>query len=359
MLYWTDSFSIAALLWILPFSSLFALALQVGFAASVVMIVPKESLSRASGSLGMMMGLIQIAGPLLAGILMDQIGLEMIFVINLITFVIGLATLFLIQLKDPEREDKGKITLAALIGDLKEAYDYMKAKPGLLGSLFLFALILFNISAAQALFAPLVLSIGTATDLGLVRMFAGIGMVVGGLIMVIWKGPDRKMPVILFVTMFASVALIVIPVSQQIWFISAGALLVMSVVPFAGTSSQVLWQHKIDPAFHGRVFSLRTTMLKATQPLSFLVTGVLADAFFKPGMAEGQMLANLFGGIWGVGEPRGVALMMSALGLVSLVLVILAWLTPAIRRIDINLPDVNVKKEENDEKPPAASPDVL
>jgi MFS family permease len=359
MLYWTDSFSIAALLWILPFSSLCALTLQVGFAASVVMIVPKESLSRASGSLGMMMGLIQITGPLLAGILMDTIGLEMIFVINLITFAIGLATLFLIKLQNPEREEKGKITLAALIGDLKEAYQYMKGKPGLLGSLLLFALILFNISSAQALFAPLVLSMGTATDLGLVRMFAGIGLVVGGLVMVIWKGPKRKMPVILSVTVFASIALMVIPVSQQIWFISAGALLVMSVVPFASTSSQVLWQHKIDPAFHGRVFSLRSTMLKATQPLSFLVTGVLADAFFKPGMAEGELLANTFGSIWGVGEARGIALMMSALGVVSFTLVIIAWLTPAVRRIDLNLPDVNVKKADGNEKPAAASPDVL
>ncbi|MDX1694017.1 MAG: MFS transporter [Ketobacteraceae bacterium] len=359
LMYWTDNFSIAGLLWVLPFSSLFALGLQVGFAASVVLIVPKEKLSRASGSLGMMMGLIQISGPLLAGILMDQIGLEMIFVINLITFAIGLATLFVITIPNPERESKGKITFVALLGDLKEAYEYMKGKPGLLGSLFLFALILFNVSSAQALFAPLVLSLGTATDLGLVRMFAGVGMVIGGLAMVIWKGPKRKMPVILSVTVFASVALMVMPVTQKIWLICAGAFMIMSIIPLASTSSQVLWQHKIDPAFHGRVFSLRGTMLKAMQPIAFLVTGVLADAFFKPGMAEGQSLANIFGSVWGVGEPRGIALMMSALGVFSFVLVMIAFFIPAIRRVDINLPDVNVKKQTVIEKPIAANPDSL
>lgn len=339
VLYWTDSFSVGALLWILPFSSLFALSLQVGFTASVTLIVPKKNLSQASGTLGMLFGLIQIAGPLLAGILMDEIGLEMIFVINLITFVVGLSTLFIIKIPNPKHKPKGKISVTALLSDLKEAYLYMKGKQGLLGGLFLFALIWFNVSAAQALFAPLVLSIGTATDLGLVRMFAGVGLIVGGLVMVIWKGPKRKMPVILMVTGAASVGLIFTPIATEIWLICTGAFLIMAIAPLASTSSQVFWQHKIDPAFHGRVFSLRGTMLRATQPIAFLVSGLLADGFFKPQMAEGQLLADYFGSVWGVGEPRGIALMMSVFGIISLVFVVLASLKPTLRRADINLPD--------------------
>lgn len=356
LLYWTDNFSVAALLWVLPFSSLFALFLQVGFTASVALIVPKESLSRASGSLGMLMGLIQISGPLLAGILMDRIGLNMIFVINLITFAIGLATLFVATIPDPVPKPQGKVTVAALLADLKEAYDYMKAKRGLLASLFLFSLVFFNVSAAQALFAPLVLSMGTATDLGMVRTFAGVGLVIGGLAMVIWKGPKRKMLVILAVTTMASIGLIVVPIAQDIWLLAIGAFLVMSMAPLASTSSQVLWQHKIDPAFHGRVFSLRGTLLKATQPLAFLVTGILADAFFKPGMAPGQFLATLFGPVWGVGEDRGIALMMSALGVLSLLLSIYAIFKPSIRRVDINLPDVNTSQKEPMPKPVVVEP---
>lgn len=63
-------------------------------------------------------------------------------------------------------------------------------------------------------------------------------------------------------------------------------------------------------------------------------------------MQEGQALAPYFGSVWGVGEGRGVALMISFVGLVSLLVVFICWLIPSIRRVDIDVPDF----DEEDEK---------
>ncbi|MCG8669832.1 MAG: MFS transporter [Pseudomonadales bacterium] len=337
--YWSDSLTVWTLLWVLPFASLCGISLQVGFTASVALVVPKESLSRASGSLGLMLGLVQLLGPLLAGILMDQIGLKLIFVLDLVTFLLGLLTLFLVTIPNPEYKPEGKITVKALVNDLVEAYRYMKGKEGVLGGLFLFALIWFNVSAVQALFAPLVLSIGTATDLGMVQMVGGIGLMVGSLVMVAWKGPDRKMVAILIAAALVSIGLAITPITQQIWVLCVGAFMILAIAPLANTSSQVFWQKKTDPAFQGRVFSLRNTMMRAAQPVAFLMAGFLADGYFKPEMAEGRSLATLFGPIWGVGEARGIALMISVFGVVSLVFVVAAAFKSTIRRADSNLPD--------------------
>ncbi len=338
-LYWSDSLSVWSLLWILPFSSLCNLSLQVGFTASVALVVPKDDLSRASGSLGLTLGLVQLVSPLLAGILMDQIGLKLIFVVDLVTFLFGLLTLFIVTIPNPEYRPEGKITLKALLTDLLEAFRYMKNKEGVLGGLFLFALIWFNVSAVQALFAPLVLSIGSATDLGAVQMFGGLGLMVGSIVMVAWKGPDRKMVAILVTAALVSVGLAIVPITQQVWLLCAGAFIILAIAPVANVSSQVFWQKKTDPAFQGRVFSLRNTMMRAAQPVAYLSAGFLADGFFKPQMEEGQSLATLFGPIWGVGESRGIALMISVFGVISLLFVIAAFLRPSIRKADLNLPD--------------------
>lgn len=337
--YWFGELSVWTLVWILPVASLCSVSLQVGFSASIALVVPKDDLSRASGSLGLVMGLVQLLGPLLAGILMDQIGLELIFILDLATFLIGLLTLAVVSIPNPEHKPEGAISVKSIIYDLLEAYRYMRSKEGVLGGLFLFALIWFNISAVQALFAPLVLSIGTATDLGMVQMFGGIGLLVGSVLMVAWKGAKRKMYAILGAAIAVSIGLFVTPIPQQVWFIAGGAFLIMAIAPVANTSSQVLWQKKTDPAFQGRVFSLRNTMMKAAQPAAFLLAGVLADGFFKPEMAEGRVLAEWFGPVWGVGESRGIALMISVFGLISLLFVLAASMMPKIRNADIRLPD--------------------
>ncbi|MDX1693132.1 MAG: hypothetical protein R3208_05170 [Ketobacteraceae bacterium] len=64
-----------------------------------------------------------------------------------------------------------------------------------------------------------------------------------------------------------------------------------------------------------------------------LQPGVLADGYLKlkPEMAEGRSLAALFGPVWGVGENRGIALMISVFGMISLVFVVGAFMRSSIR----------------------------
>ena len=81
--------------------------------------------------------------------------------------------------------------------------------------------------------------------------------------------------------------------------------------------------------------------MKAAQPLAFLSAGVLADNVFEPLMVEGAWLAELLGGYWGTGSGRGVAVMISLFGALSLLVVIIAALTPSIRTVDTSIPDEN------------------
>ena len=339
-LYWARELQVWHILLVVPIASLCGTTLQLGFTTVVATLVPQDRLSRANGALGMVFGVVQLISPLLAGIALDNIGLDGIFIINLAGFSIALLTLLVSTLPSvPRREGSDK---QSLWQEVVEGYLFLKSKPGVLGGLYLFTLIWFNVSAVQVLALPLVLSIGDATDLGFIQSMAGVGMLVGGLLMVAWKGPERKVFGILVPSVIIACILIVMPIPTHIGWLAACSVLIMMVAPVATVCSQTLWQRKVPLHFHGRAFSLRNTIMKAAQPLAFLSAGVLADHVFNPFMKTDLAATTWVGAIWGTGEGRGVALMISLFGVISLVMVIIAWLTPTIRRGDIDLPDENV-----------------
>jgi len=345
-LYWADQLQVWHIIAIVPVASVCATMLQVGFTSCISLVVPKDQLSKANGMMGLGFGSVQLAGPLLAGLAIDQVGMRGVFIFDIVTFCIGLMSIAIAILPTPAIDpNKEKFTLSHLYLDLREAYHYMKEKKGILGGLYVFTLIWFNVSIVQVLFLPLILGLGTRTDLGFVQSMGGVGTVVGGILMVVWKGASRQILAILGASLFIALSLIVIPIAQQIWLLAAGAFIVMAAAPIAAASSQTLWQKKIEASYQGRVFSLRNTIMKSAQPLAFLCAGFLADNYFEPHMFEGEVLAQYFGDIWGTGRGRGVALMISCAGAISVIAVVFAWLMPSVRRVDIDLPDVDTKEE--------------
>ena len=346
-LYWTESLQVWHIIMVVPIASLCGTVLQIGFTAVVGTLVPPDKLSRANGMLGLVFGVVQLGSPMLAGMALDQLGLKGIFAIDLVSYVIGLFSLLVISL--PRVSSKEKETKTSLWQEVVEGYLFLKSKPGVLGGLYLFTLIWFNVSAVQVLMLPLVLSIGSSTDLGFIQSMAGVGTLIGGLLMVAWKGPERKVFGILAPSVVIACILIVMPIRPEIGWLAGCAVLIMMAAPIATVCSQTLWQRKVPLHFHGRAFSLRNTIMKAAQPLAFLSAGVLADHLFNPMMMEGTAVSRMLGPIWGVGEGRGVALMISLFGAISLVMVIVAWLTPTIRRGDIDLPDENLPTTSQNE----------
>ena len=350
LLYWSHVLQIWHVIAIVPLASIFSTVLQVGFTSMIAVMVPRESLSRANGSLGLVFGVVQLSGPVLAGVTLDKIGMNGIFVIDLVSYGIGLLTLAVVSL--PSLPRKSSEEAHSLWHDIAEAYRFLKSKPGVLGGLYIFTLIWFNVSAVQVLILPLVLSIGTSTDLGFIQSMAGVGTLIGGILMVAWKGPERKVFGILSASVVIACVLIVMPIPVHISWLAGCAVVIMMAAPVATVCSQTLWQRKVPAHFHGRAFSLRNTIMKAAQPAAFLVSGVLADHVFNPLMQDGTALAHLLGPIWGVGKGRGVALMISLFGVLSLLMVAVAWLNPAIRRADIDLPDEHLPTDSQNPQAP-------
>lgn len=340
VLYHYDLLGFWHIIVLVALASVFATILQVGFTSTVTLIVPTDDLNKANAALGLVLGLVQLSGPFLAGKALDTIGISTILLIDIVSFLFGLGTLVVASVPAVPRKVSEKAT--SVWEEVKEGYYFLKSKPGVLGGLYLFTLIWFNVSAVQALITPLVLSYASPSEAGLIMSVAGIGALLGGAIMMTWKGPDRRMYGILGAALAIAVVLVVLPVYSNLVWIGFWAFLIMALAPVATVCSQTLWQRKVPVHFHGRAFSLRNTIMKAAQPAAFLSAGFLYQSVFEPLMEEGAFLATVFGPVWGIGEGRGIALLISMFGVLSIIMVLVAWGTPAIRLADTALPDENL-----------------
>lgn len=342
-LYHFDLLSFWYITALVAFASVFATVLQVGFTATVTLIVPADDLSKANAALGLVLGLVQLSGPFLAGKALDVVGISTILLIDIVSFLFGLGTLLVVSVPAIPRKLSDGAT--SVWEEVKEGYYFLKSKPGVLGGLYLFTLIWFNVSAVQALITPLVLSYATPSEAGLIMSVAGVGALLGGATMMAWKGPDRRMYGILGAALAIAVVLVLLPVYSNLLWIGFWAFLIMALAPVATVCSQTLWQRKVPLHFHGRAFSLRNTIMKAAQPAAFLSAGFLYQSVFEPLMKEGELLATVFGPVWGTGDGRGIALLISLFGVLSIFMVLLAWGIPAIRLADTALPDENLEHE--------------
>ena len=130
-----------------------------------------------------------------------------------------------------------------------------------------------------------------------------------------------------------------ITLADSLLLIGAGMFLLMAVVPIVNTASQVIWQVKVDPAVHGRVFALRRMISQAISPIAILAAGPLADRVFEPLLAADGALAGTVGTVIGTGPGRGIALMVILSGIGVITMAIAGWMHPRVRNLETELPD--------------------
>jgi MFS family permease len=324
-------------------SSVFNTFQQPAYSASIVMLVPKSQLTRAHSLIQMGAAVSELLTPLLAGILFTTIGLNGIIVIDLATYLFALVTLLLVSIPKPLPNVDQTQAKASIFENIKFGWRYLADRRGLLGLLFYFAAVNFFLNISGVMVGPLVLSFSDAAGLGIAQTALGAGMLIGSLVMSAWGGPKQKriFAVITFIAL-ASLGFSVAGFKASLLFTAAGMFVLMFFIPFASAISSAVFALKVAPEVQGRVFATRSMISQSMMPLAFILSGVLADKVFSPLLLEGGILADTFVGNWiGVGEGRGIGLMLVMSGLVLLLISLIAYANPRIRHLETNIPDAD------------------
>ena len=198
-------------------------------------------------------------------------------------------------------------------------------------------------SFGNVLFIPLILSFSSEAAAGAVLSAAGVGAIVGSLVVSAWGGPKRLIRGVMIGIFFGGIFTLTAGLRPSLALITAGVVLLLAGVPIVNTSSQVVWQSRVEPALQGRVFSFRRMIASAVSPLAILSAGPLADRVFEPLFEEDGGLADSVGSIIGTGPGRGIGFLIVLSGIGIMALALIGYLLPRVRNIETELPDLLVE----------------
>lgn len=317
------------------------------YSAAITLMLDKKHYARANSMLELAQSGSSIFAPLAAGALLAIIGLRGVLLIDVVTFVFAVGSLFFIHIPEPDRTVEHRGEKTGMWSELVYALRYLKERPSLLMLQGLFLVGNFFTTLAFTLLAPMILARTGSNELifGSVQTLGAVGGVIGGVAVSVWGGFKRRIHGILVGWSISMVGIMITGLGRPeplwaaipIW--GGGALIGGLTSALINASNQAIWQSKVAPAVQGRVFSLRRVIAIAIIPLAQLAAGPLADQVMEPAMQPGGTFAGTFGPLVGTGPGAGMSLILLGAGLAGLAVTMIGYFIPAIRNVEGLLPD--------------------
>jgi MFS family permease len=349
ILYVTGNLQVWSIILATAVNSAFTTFQWPAYSAVTTLLVPKNQLGRAGGMLQIGEAVSRFIAPAAAGALYVAIGLGAVILVDFATYLFAVLTLLVVRVPKPDRSEAGEEGKGSLLSESLYGWTYIAARAGLLGLLLVFAVFNFTSGMIMPLIMPMILDMAPADMLGYLISIAGVGMLVGTLVMSVWGGPKRRIHGVLGFLMLSGLFASLLGISPLIPVLAVAGFLLMFTMPIINGSSQAIWQSKVAPDVQGRVFSVRSMIAWSMIPLAYLVAGPLADRVFNPLLVEGGALADSVGQLIGVGPGRGTGLMFIVLGAVSVLVAGAGYLSPRVRNVEDELPDAMPSPESSDQ----------
>jgi len=311
------------------------------YTASVTVLVPKESLVRASGMTQMSTALSQLIAPIAAGALLGVIHLKGVILVDFSTFLFALFTLLVVRIPSARISEAGKEAKGSLLREAFYGWTFIRNRPGLMALLIFFAITNFLMGSVIAVVMPMILAFASEAVLGVLMSVGGIGMLAGSVLMSAWNGPRRLIWGILGAQVVSGLSLVTSGLEASPILVGACIFCFLFANPILISCSQAIWQRKVPADIQGKVFAVRWMIASSCLPLALILSGPLADHVFEPLMAADGFLAANVGEVIGVGAGRGIALMLILAGVLTLLATIVGASYGRLRDVELELPDVN------------------
>ncbi|MGB7876171.1 MAG: MFS transporter [Anaerolineales bacterium] len=252
--------------------------------ASTSLMVPVESLARIQGINQMLNGGMNIISAPLGALLLAVLPLQGILAIDVFTALFAVLPLLFIQIPQPERIEHGRLQSEAQVTvwqDFKAGLHYVLGWPGLLLIGLMTVGINFTVIPAFSLLPLMVKDYfgGSAIHLSWVESAMGIGMLVGGALLGVWGGFERKIltSMIGLMGMGAGTLVLALAPSSAISLAVGGALLVGLMSPITMGPFLAIIQSTVEPDMQARIFSLLSSIGTGMVPIGLMIAGPLAD----------------------------------------------------------------------------------
>ncbi len=286
VLFWTESIQLWHIYVLMTARSIGSAFHWPAMAASTSLMVPEEQLPRVAGLNQTIDGAMQIVAPALAALLLGFLPIYAIMGIDVVTALLAILPLLFVVIPQPvriETASKGENLTRSVWTDLVEGISYIWHWPGLKG-LFAMVMVMGFLSVPAFILLP-ILTVnyfgGGAMQIAWMNGAWGLGLVLGGLLLGVWGGFQRRMITIFSGAIGIGVSYLLIGLTPSSLLPSALIWLVGGAVmnSIAAGSYMALQQAIIAPEIQGRVLTVGRSLTSAMIPLGMLIAGPFADWF--------------------------------------------------------------------------------
>lgn len=255
--------------------------------ASTSLMVPEEHLGRVQGANQILRGSLIVLAPIIGAILVDLISLDAIVGIDVVTAAFAILPLLFIAIPSPPRdEDKKTVTPKVLWNDVVEGIQYIRAWRGLLLITLIEMFVNLVTNPVPALVPILVTENfqAGAMEFAWMRIAMGLGLLVGGILLSVWSGFQRRI-------LMVPLGIIGLSLGTLLMGFSPASGIPMAIVGIGiggfmialinGTLMAVL-QSTVAPEIQGRVFTVLNSTSMAAQPIGLLIAGPVAESWGAP-----------------------------------------------------------------------------
>lgn len=242
------------------------------------LIVPTDKLAKCTGYIQSLQSVSSIVSPALGALLYAQCTLTEIIALDVVGAVI--ASIAVMLMKIPNIDVANIPQSEGVLAGAKEAYRILAQQKGLLTLLWMGALYMFAYTPINALFPLISMNHfgGTTWHVAMSESVFAAGMLLGGIVLGVWGGFQRKTTTVLLSIAVMGIALLiagVLPASGFIAFVVCCAIMGFSA-PFYGVQTAI-YQEMVRPEYLGRVFSLSLSTMSLAMPLGLIAAGCFAD----------------------------------------------------------------------------------
>jgi MFS family permease len=291
-------------------NSVFVALLEPAFKATITDLLTKEQFAKASGLVQMAGSAKFLLSPFIAGFLLTVTDIRAVLIIDITTIAVTIPVTILIKKQfavAAARAERGK---QGFFKDFVDGWRVISSNRGLLLMILIISLVTFYMGFLQTLYTPLMLTITDAKTLGIVESVSAVGMLASSILLGVFTVTRKYVNQLVAGLMLSGVFIALLGMTASVLVIAISGFLFFAALPFINTSADVLTRSNIPDDKQGRAWGLIGILSQFGYVAAYAVSGFLADHVFNPLLVEGGALASTAGRVVGVGNGRGIGLML-------------------------------------------------
>ncbi|WP_026478662.1 MFS transporter [Alkaliphilus transvaalensis] len=261
--------------------------------ACIPQIVDKEKLASANGIIQQVGAIVNLVGPIIAGILYSFVEIKTIVILNAGSFLIAAILEVFLDIPDLEIKEKIKNPLLKSIGEMKKSFLYLKEKKQVvLGIIASYGLTNIFIVPILSIVSPYFIKVQlemSATKYGFAEAIFVLGMIIGGMLITfrpnLFKIKDihkTMYPMLIaIITMGVATYLTMDNKLIILGIYSIGGLGIMLSLALSNIVSLTYVQGEVKEEMLGKVSAFSTAIATASVAPGQLIYGQLIDLNFS------------------------------------------------------------------------------